>query len=68
MAHCGLDGKLLSTRTERFDFLFGWFLLTLSKFCRVRPRPERARELDQPGEPISVRKPAASAGRRAFGF
>ena len=31
MANCSLDGKLLSTRTERFDFLFGWFLLTLIK-------------------------------------
>ena len=31
MANCSLDGKLLSTRTERFDFLFGWFLLNLIK-------------------------------------
>ena len=58
----------LSTRTERFSFLVGCFCRPLSKLCRVRPRPERVRELDQPGELKSVRKPAASAGRRTDGL
>ena len=64
LSYCSLTGPL-SIRTERYNFLFGWFLLTLIKFCRVRPRPERARDLDQPGEPISVQKRAASPRRRA---
>ena len=30
LSNCSLTGPL-SIRTERFDFLFGWFLLTLIK-------------------------------------